>query len=120
MIEPDINMVRNFLLLGFFMCCACRRNTAMLYLGIAARTATILGLHLPEPPQLPPEYIARRRRIWRSLRVYDLLCNAILGRPSGTDPVQLPDTDPGPNTNDNNAATLSHGELVSADRKSVV
>lgn len=40
-------MVRLFLLLAFYMVGACRRNTASIYLGIAARTAIVLSLHIP-------------------------------------------------------------------------
>lgn len=48
LLEPSLCMTTNFVLLAFFMFCACRRNTALLYLGIAARAAAILGLHLSE------------------------------------------------------------------------
>ncbi|KAM5359171.1 hypothetical protein ACJZ2D_014669 [Fusarium nematophilum] len=85
LLEPSLSMTINFVLLAFFMFCACRRNTAMLYLGVAARAAAILGLHLPELNRsLPPEQRSIRCRVWKSLRILDLHCNAILGRPTGT------------------------------------
>ena len=43
---PD--MVRVFLLMSFYMLGACRRNTATMYLGVAAQSAHILGLHNPD------------------------------------------------------------------------
>jgi hypothetical protein len=46
--DPDINMVRTFLLMAFYLLGECRRNTAFIYLGIAARTAVALGLHRRE------------------------------------------------------------------------
>ncbi|KAH7110214.1 hypothetical protein B0J13DRAFT_516671 [Dactylonectria estremocensis] len=109
--EPTIFMVINFLLLAFYMFCACRRNTALLYLGIAAKAATILGLHHAELNEtLPPEHNQLRRRTWTSLRILDLHCNAILGRPSSVaftfitqqNPAQVP----------MDAARDSHAELA--------
>lgn len=47
--DPDINMVRMFLLMAFYMCGKCRRNTAFMYLGIAARAAVSIGLHSCDP-----------------------------------------------------------------------
>lgn len=43
--DPTINLARAFLLLAFYMCGACRRNSAFMYLGVAAKSADILGLH---------------------------------------------------------------------------
>jgi hypothetical protein len=43
---PD--MVRVFLLMSFYMLGACRRNTATIYLGVAAQSAHIMGLHNPD------------------------------------------------------------------------
>lgn len=43
--DPTINLARAFLLLAFYMCGACRRNSAFMYLGIAAKSADILGLN---------------------------------------------------------------------------
>lgn len=45
--SQSLSMVRLFLLLAFYMIGACRRNTASIYLGIAARTAIVLSLHNP-------------------------------------------------------------------------
>lgn len=43
--DPTVNLVRAFVLLAFYMCGACRRNSAFMYLGVAAKSADILGLH---------------------------------------------------------------------------
>lgn len=43
--DPDIDMVRTFLIMSFYLLGECRRNTAFLYLGIATRAAVALGLH---------------------------------------------------------------------------
>lgn len=56
LLEPSLDMSVSFILMAFYMFCACRRNTASLYLGIASRAATILGLHSSELDQtLPPD-----------------------------------------------------------------
>ena len=46
--DPDIDMVRTFLVMSFYLLGECRRNTAFLYLGIATRAAVALGLHSRE------------------------------------------------------------------------
>ena len=43
--DPDIDMVRVFLAMSFYLLGECRRNTAFLYLGVATRAAVALGLH---------------------------------------------------------------------------
>lgn len=43
--SPNLSMVRSFLLMTFYMLGACQRNAACLYLGIAAKSANIVGLH---------------------------------------------------------------------------
>lgn len=45
--DPSLNMVKIFLLMAMYMLGACRRNTAFMYIGIASKAATILGLHVP-------------------------------------------------------------------------
>lgn len=44
--DPSLDLVRVFLLLSFYMFGACRRNAAFMYLGVAARAAVALGLHV--------------------------------------------------------------------------
>lgn len=45
--DPDLEMVRVYLLMAFYMLGECRRNTAYMYLSVAARAAIALGLHSP-------------------------------------------------------------------------
>lgn len=44
--DATVNLVRAFILLAFYMFGACRRNSAFMYLGVAAKSADILGLHV--------------------------------------------------------------------------
>lgn len=46
---PSLDLVRVFLLMAFYMFGACRRNSAFMYLGIASKSADILGLHISAP-----------------------------------------------------------------------
>lgn len=43
--DPNLELVRAFLLMAFYMLGACRRNAAFMYLGVAARAAIAIGLH---------------------------------------------------------------------------
>lgn len=43
--DATVDLVRAFILLAFYMFGACRRNSAFMYLGVAAKSADILGLH---------------------------------------------------------------------------
>lgn len=43
--DPSLDMVRNFLLMAFYMLGACHRNAAFMYLGVASKAASALGLH---------------------------------------------------------------------------
>ncbi|KAF2638507.1 hypothetical protein P280DRAFT_455537 [Massarina eburnea CBS 473.64] len=83
--DPSINIVRIFLLMAFYMLGACHRNAACMYLGVAAKAATTLGLHQAEQySSCTKEEVRVRLRCWRSLRVLDTLVNAILGRTTST------------------------------------
>lgn len=44
--DPSINMVRIFLLMAFYMLGACQRNAAFMYIGVASKAASALGLHV--------------------------------------------------------------------------
>ncbi|KAI6781173.1 GAL4 [Emericellopsis cladophorae] len=83
--DPDIDMVRTFLIMSFYLLGECRRNTAFLYLGIATRAAVALGLHSRETytDMNDPKH-QLRLRVWMSLRVLDIVVNSILGRPAAT------------------------------------
>lgn len=49
--DPDIDVVRAFVLMAFYLLGECRRNAAFMYLGIATRAAVALGLHSRESYQ---------------------------------------------------------------------
>lgn len=81
--DPSIDMVRLFLLMAFYMLGACRRNAAFMYLGVASKAATALGLHMTGlHKNMPKGEYDIRMRTWKSLRILDLNVNALLGRPN--------------------------------------
>ncbi|KAM6485264.1 hypothetical protein HDV62DRAFT_354524 [Trichoderma sp. SZMC 28011] len=83
--DPNIDMVRAFLLMAFYMLGHCRRNTAFMYLGIASRAAVALGMHSPHSyTDLKNPLCQLRLHIWMSLCVLDMLVCSILGRPPAT------------------------------------
>ncbi|KAF9885871.1 hypothetical protein FE257_012249 [Aspergillus nanangensis] len=83
--NPSLELVKLFLLMSYYMLGACRRNAAFMYLGIAARAAVALGLHLRDTSGvLPTEQERERTYVWMSLRTSDLLTSSILGRPPAT------------------------------------
>lgn len=43
--DPSVDMIRVFILMAFYMLGSCRRNAALMYIGIAVRAAVTLGLH---------------------------------------------------------------------------
>ncbi|KAJ0279814.1 hypothetical protein COL940_006556 [Colletotrichum noveboracense] len=87
--DPDLHMVRLFLLMAFYMLGECRRNTAYIYLSIAARAALALGLHSPSSFMGKPDQKGQLRlRVWISVRILDKLVNSLLGRPAATAGVQ--------------------------------
>lgn len=51
--DPSLSMIRIFLQMAFYMLGACRRNSAFMYIGVAARAASALGLHTVEKEQHP-------------------------------------------------------------------
>ncbi|KAL7802056.1 hypothetical protein V8C44DRAFT_362499 [Trichoderma aethiopicum] len=83
--DPNVDMVRAFLLMAFYMLGHCRRNTAFMYLGIAARAAVALGMHSPQSYMDLGNPVGQQRlHIWMSLCVLDMLVSSILGRPPAT------------------------------------
>lgn len=70
--DPTINLARAFLLLAFYMCGACRRNSAFMYLGVAAKSADILGLHAAAKHKhiSKAEQDSRRVFLCQSLRIF--------------------------------------------------
>ncbi|KAF4508029.1 hypothetical protein G6O67_004467 [Ophiocordyceps sinensis] len=83
--DPDVDIVRCFLLMAFYLLGECRRNAAFMYLGIATRAAVALGLHSRESyTDMAGRRDSTRLRVWISLRIVDMLANSILGRPAAT------------------------------------
>ncbi|POR34382.1 Uncharacterized protein TPAR_05447 [Tolypocladium paradoxum] len=125
--DPTCMMVNNFLLMAFYMFCACRRNTSLLYLGISAKAATILGLHLSESfvsHDAEETNIAHAKsRTWESLRILDLHCNIILGRPTSITAHSLPQmgrrhgvrTGTNPSVHDSDASSSHREAAVNAN-----
>ncbi|UDD63985.1 hypothetical protein AFCA_011239 [Aspergillus flavus] len=79
----NVETVRLFLLMAFYMLGACHRNAASMFLGVAARAAIILELHSSEAysSALSKEDSERRRRTWHSMRNLDTLSSFVLSRP---------------------------------------
>ncbi|KAF1932448.1 uncharacterized protein M421DRAFT_54743 [Didymella exigua CBS 183.55] len=83
--SPCLDLVRVFLLMAFYMFGACRRNSAFMYLGIASKSADILGLHMSAQQKHTAASTRNARlRAAKSIRVFDVVCNSILGRSSST------------------------------------
>jgi hypothetical protein len=59
--DPTLDMVRDFLLMAFYMLGACHRNAAFMYLGVAAKAASALGLHHAEQYRDMPSEECRSR-----------------------------------------------------------
>lgn len=91
--DPSLDMVRVFLLMAYYMLGACHRNAAFMYLGIASKAATALGLHRKEQHKgLTPQDCLTRWRTWKSLLILDTIVSSILGRPGGL-PSKRPEDD---------------------------
>ncbi|KAK5993046.1 putative transcriptional regulatory protein [Cladobotryum mycophilum] len=83
--DPNIHMVRAFLLMAFYMLGQCRRNTAFMYLGIAVRAAVALGMHSRESYTDMKSLVHQTRlQVWMSLCILDMLVCSLLGRPPAT------------------------------------
>ncbi|KAH7362804.1 hypothetical protein B0T11DRAFT_281440 [Plectosphaerella cucumerina] len=81
--NPSLSIVRLFVLLAFFSLGACRQNAASIYLGIASKSAVVLGLHQPMSWKEPEKNAGPgfRMRVWHSLCILDVLISSVLGRP---------------------------------------
>lgn len=65
--DPTVNLVKAFVLMAFYMFGACRRNSAFMYLGVAAKSADILGLHAAAQHKLIPKAERDSRSVRRCL-----------------------------------------------------
>ncbi|EYB22057.1 hypothetical protein FG05_09064 [Fusarium graminearum] len=69
--DPDLDMVRTFVLMAFYM--------------LAAKAALALGLHSRESyGQKPDSADQAKLRVWMSVCILDKLVNSLLGRPSAS------------------------------------
>ncbi|KIV95395.1 hypothetical protein PV10_03059 [Exophiala mesophila] len=88
--DPCLDMVRCFLLMAFYMLGACRRNAAFMYIGVAAKAASALGLHVTEQyHHFAPATQSVRLRTLKSLRILDIVVSSILGRPVSTPTIRI-------------------------------
>ncbi len=83
--DPSILTVQAFCLVTWYMVTACRRNGALMNIGLAVQAAYALGIHIQEAnASFPREMAILRERAWKTLRVCDLFLSASMGRPSIT------------------------------------
>lgn len=84
----SIRTVQGFTLVAVFMLRAFQPNGAYLYFSLAARTAYAIGIHRTEVnASFGDSAKVLRDRVWKSLRVVDLIISSILGRPPSTSDV---------------------------------
>ncbi|KAH7091679.1 hypothetical protein FB567DRAFT_279613 [Paraphoma chrysanthemicola] len=84
----NVATVQGFTLVAIYMLRAFQPNGAYLYFSLAARTAYAIGIHRTEVnASFGVAIRGIRDRIWKSLRVVDMLISTILGRPPSTSDV---------------------------------
>lgn len=84
----NVAAVQGFALISLYMLRAFQPNGAYLYFSLAARTSYAIGLHRTEVnASTGPAGHTMRDRIWKSLRVIDMLISNVLGRPPSTSDV---------------------------------
>ncbi|KAF1849096.1 uncharacterized protein K460DRAFT_276636 [Cucurbitaria berberidis CBS 394.84] len=84
----NVSTVQGFTLVAIFMLRAFQPNGAYLYFSLAARTAYAIGIHRTEVnASFGGSIRIIRDRIWKSLRVVDMLISSVLGRPPSTSDV---------------------------------
>ncbi|KAF2644007.1 hypothetical protein P280DRAFT_223030 [Massarina eburnea CBS 473.64] len=84
----NVATVQGFTLVAIYTLRAFQPNGAYLYFSLAARTAYAIGLHRTEVnASFGPSIKTMRDRIWKSLRVVDMLISTNLGRPPSTSDV---------------------------------
>lgn len=83
-----LSTVQGFTLVAVYMLRAFQPNGAYLYFSLAARTAYAIGLHRTEVNATYGAAVRDTRdRIWKSLRIVDMLISNLLGRPPSTSDV---------------------------------
>ncbi|OTB20786.1 hypothetical protein K445DRAFT_313261 [Daldinia sp. EC12] len=79
--SPTISTLQCNILSVVWLCCASFQNMADSTLAITARTAQMLGLHLPPPQGMPQREREMRKRLWWSIYVAESKTSMKLGRP---------------------------------------
>ncbi|KAI2636553.1 fungal-specific transcription factor domain-containing protein [Hypomontagnella submonticulosa] len=79
--SPTISTLQCNILSVIWLCCASFQNMADSTLALTARTAQMLGLHLPPPQDMPIREKEMRRRLWWSIYVLETKTSMKLGRP---------------------------------------
>ncbi|EXJ78907.1 hypothetical protein A1O3_08407 [Capronia epimyces CBS 606.96] len=81
----DVCTTKAFVLVAVYMLSVCERNGAFLYFALAARLAYSLGIHKSEVNAVfGPDECRSRDRLWKSIRILDLLLSSSVGRPPAT------------------------------------
>ena len=84
----SVGTIQVFVLVTVYMLCSCQINNAFLIFGIAVRAAYSIGVHRTEVnARFGPAEHRQRDRLWKSLRVVDLLLSVSMGRPPATSDV---------------------------------
>lgn len=84
----NVATVQGFALVAIYMLRAFQPNGAYLYFSLAARTSYAIGIHRTEVnASFGGPIHTMRDRIWKSLRVVDMLISTNLGRPPSTSDV---------------------------------
>ncbi|KAF4551211.1 Fungal specific transcription factor domain-containing protein 51 [Elsinoe fawcettii] len=78
----NVQIVQGYTLIALYMLRAFKPNASYLYFSLAARSAYAIGLHRAEVnASFDRSQQKLRDKIWKSLRVFDLLLSCLLGRP---------------------------------------
>ncbi|KAJ5635897.1 uncharacterized protein N7484_009210 [Penicillium longicatenatum] len=88
LMSQTLGKTRLFVLLAFYTLSSCNRNSAAMFLAIAAKAAVILDLESSQEGRIPGEDLSTRKRVWSSLRNLDILSSFIIGRPKNLPPVK--------------------------------
>ncbi|KAI5245334.1 hypothetical protein E4T42_06801 [Aureobasidium subglaciale] len=79
--SPTISTLQCHLLCALYLCGGSFHNMVDSCVGLAVRTAYMLGLHLDPPKTMPLREQEKRRRLWWAVYVFDSKINMKLGRP---------------------------------------
>ena len=83
--SPSLATLQCYLLCSIYVCAGSFHNMVDMMLGLAVRTAYVLGLHLDPPASLPRKEREMRRRLWWATYMLETKISAKLGRPFSID-----------------------------------